>query len=86
MPAFIGQRNLHKWHLEGKVVKIAYLGEYEAIGTVVDSRVCYGGTVKHYVRLDSPVKVSFDSEDPYRDAVYILEHFDADENQLLEIL
>ena len=86
MPAFNGQRDFHKWHLEGKRVKVSYLGEYEATGVVESSRVCYGGTVKHYVRLDTPVKVIFDSEDPYRDAVYILEHFNADENELLEIL
>lgn len=86
MPAFIGQRDFNKWHLEGKRVKVSYLGEYEAIGVVESSRVCYGGAVKHYVRLNSPIKVNFDSQDPYRDAVYILEHWKDDENELLEIL
>ena len=86
MPAFIGQRDFHKWYLEGKRVKASYLGEFEATGTVESSRVCYGGAVKHYVRLDTPIKVNFDSEHPYRDAVYILEHWEEEENELLEIL
>ena len=34
MPAFIGQRDFHKWYLEGKRVKVLYLGEYEATGVV----------------------------------------------------
>ena len=87
MPAFIGQRDFHKWHLEGKRVKVSYLNEYEAVGTVVDSRVCYGGMVKHQVKLDKPIKLSFNTSDgPYRDTVNILEHYDPEENELMEIL
>lgn len=97
MPAFIGsriqgtdaygQRDLHKWYLEGKKVKVMYLGEYPAVGTVKSSRVCYGGAIKHWVELDEPIFVNFDSDEgKRRDAVYILEHWNAEENELLEIL
>ena len=97
MPAFIGvhlegydslmPRDFHKWHLEGKKVKVMYLGEYPAVGTVKSSRVCYGGAIKHWVVLDKPIELSFNTSDGrYRHAVYILEHFDAEENELLEIL
>lgn len=97
MPAFIGvhlegydslmPRDFHKWHLEGKKVKVMYLGEYPAVGTVKSSRVCYGGAIKHWVELDEPIFVNFDSDEgKRRDAVYILEHWKAEENELLEIL
>lgn len=87
MPAFIGQRDFHKWHLKGKRVKVSYLGEYEATGVVESSRVCYGGAIKHWVVLDKPIELSFNTSDGrYRHAVYILEHFDPEENELLEIL
>jgi hypothetical protein len=33
------------------------MGDYPFIGTVVESRVCYGGEVKHTVELDEPIFV-----------------------------
>lgn len=86
MPAFTGQRDFHKWHLDGKKVRVAYLQDYVQTGVVESSRVCYGGAVKHTVRLDKPVMVPWDSADPYRYVVHILEHYKEDENELLEIL
>ena len=97
MPAFMGvhikgldrlmPRDFHKWHLEGKKVKVMYLGEYEGVGVVESSRVTYGGMVKHWVKLDKPIELNFDTDEGrFRDAVYIYEHWKEDENELLEIL
>jgi len=41
------------WQLEGKKVSGNYIGEYLVQGTVIESRVAYGGRVKHHVKLDS---------------------------------
>lgn len=43
------------WQLEGKKVSGNYIGEYLVQGTVIESRVAYGGKVKHHVQLDSPL-------------------------------
>jgi hypothetical protein len=86
MPAFIGQRDFHKCHLDGKKVRVAYLQDYIQTGVVESSRVCYGGTLMHTVRLDKPIVVPWDSTNPYRYVVRILEHWKEDENELLEIL
>ena len=43
------------WQLEGKKVSGNYIGEYLVQGTVIESRVAYGGKVKHHIRLDSPL-------------------------------
>lgn len=47
------------WNLEGKRVYGFYLNkeEYACLGGVIDSRVCYGGTVRHVVKLDTPINV-----------------------------
>ena len=86
MAAFTGQRDLHKWYLDGKKVRVAYLQDYIQTGVVESSRVCHGGTLKHIVRLDKPVVVPWDGTNPYRHVVTILEHRDEYENELLEIL
>lgn len=86
MPAFIGQRDFHKWHLDGKKVRVAYLQDYIQTGVVESSRGVYGGAVKHTVRLDQPIMVPWDSTNPYRYVVHILEHWKEEENELLEIL
>lgn len=39
------------WQREGQVVKALYLGTEECIGEIVDSRVAYGGKVKHSLKL-----------------------------------
>jgi len=45
------------WHIEGARVEGRYMGDYPFTGTVVESRVCYGGEVKHTVELDEPIFV-----------------------------
>jgi len=45
------------WNKEGQRVAGVYLGAYTVTGTVVNSRVKYGGKVQHQVILDEPVTV-----------------------------
>ena len=47
------------WVLEGKRVSGRYLGDnsMKVSGVVRESRVAMGGTIKHYVELDQPLKV-----------------------------
>ena len=45
------------WNKEGQQVSGLYLGAYAVSGTVTESRVRYGGTVQHTVKLDAPVSV-----------------------------
>ena len=82
---FKGQRDFYPWVLNGHKIKGNYLGDYPIVGIVKDSRVCYGGIVKHWVELDKPIFVNF-SDEPMRKHVYILEHWDETENELEEII
>jgi hypothetical protein len=43
------------WDRTGQKVEATYLKEYTISGTVVLSRVKYGGTVQHTVELDTPL-------------------------------
>ena len=45
------------WNKEGQQVAGVYLGSYAVSGLVTESRVRYGGTVQHTVKLDAPVEV-----------------------------
>jgi hypothetical protein len=45
------------WILEGQRVKGLYLETFEVEGTVTESRVTFGGGVKHTVALDTPMEV-----------------------------
>jgi hypothetical protein len=45
------------WNKEGQQVAGVYLGTYAVSGLVTESRVRYGGTVQHTVKLDAPVEV-----------------------------
>lgn len=45
------------WNKEGQRVAGVYLGAYTVSGTVTESRVRYGGTVQHTVKLDQPMTV-----------------------------
>lgn len=45
------------WNREGQRVAGLYLKKYAVSGTVINSRVKYGGTVQHTVELDKPVEV-----------------------------
>ena len=47
----------NSWHIEGARVEGRYMGDYPFTGTVVESRVCYGGEVKHTVQVDEPLIV-----------------------------
>ena len=46
-----------EWNLEGLYVETLYLGDFFASGLVVNSRVAYGGSVKHTIALDTPIMV-----------------------------
>jgi len=45
------------WNLEGQRVVGVYLDAYTVAGTVIWSRVKYGGTVQHTVQLDQPLEL-----------------------------
>ncbi len=45
------------WNKEGQRVAGVYLGAYTVSGVVTESRVRYGGSVQHTVKLDEPVVV-----------------------------
>lgn len=45
------------WNLEGECVEGKYIGVFPCSGRVVESRVAYGGAVKHTVHLFEPIKV-----------------------------
>jgi len=45
------------WNLEGRIVRGKYAGLVQVRGTVLESRVAYGGRVKHHVELIEPVEV-----------------------------
>ncbi len=45
------------WNKEGQRVAGVYLGAYAVSGVVTESRVRYGGTVQHTVKLDQPMQV-----------------------------
>jgi len=45
------------WNREGQKVTARYLEQFLVSGVVVESRVAYGGSVKHLLRLDEKVKI-----------------------------
>ena len=45
------------WNREGQRVAGLYLKAYAVSGTVINSRVKYGGRVQHTVELDKPMEV-----------------------------
>ena len=45
------------WILEGTRVRGLYLETFPVEGTVTESRVTFGGGVKHTVALDTPMEV-----------------------------
>ena len=48
---------------EGQWLIGKYLGAYWVTGTVVESRVKYGGEVRHTIVSDSPTMVEFETRD-----------------------
>ena len=59
------------WNKDGSTVKALYLGEYECVGVVEESRVSYGGTVLYTVQLDEPLVLPFSGE--HREVVIVNE-------------
>jgi hypothetical protein len=45
------------WQREGQRVQARYLDQFAVSGVVEESRVAYGGRVKHMVILDQPIEV-----------------------------
>ena len=50
------------WNKTGSTIKALYLGEYECVGVVEESRVSYGGSVLYTVQLDEPLVLPFSGE------------------------
>lgn len=50
------------WNKNGSTIKALYLGEYECVGVVEESRVSYGGSVLYTVQLDEPLVLPFSGE------------------------
>lgn len=50
------------WNKDGSTVKALYLGEYECVGVVTESRVSYGGDVLYTIELDEPLSLPFTTE------------------------
>ena len=48
---------MSSWNLEGLYVRGTYLAEFPVYGRVENSRVAYGGSVKHTVVLETPINV-----------------------------
>jgi hypothetical protein len=47
-----------EWNLEGKRVQVNYMDNIRA-GTVISSRVKYGGKVEHHVMLTHPIQLKW---------------------------
>lgn len=45
------------WDLDGLIVDATYMDEFQVSGRVVNSRVAYGGKVKHTIVLETPITV-----------------------------
>ena len=45
------------WNLEGQYVTGLYLQKFPVSGEVINSRVKYGGSVQHTVKLSKPIEV-----------------------------
>ena len=45
------------WNLEGMTITGKYMGEFPVEGVVELSRVQYGGSVSHHVKLTTPIVV-----------------------------
>ena len=73
------------WQREGQVVKALYLGTEECIGEVVDSRVAYGGKVKHSLKLHSKVNLPWRRVDTDFKFYEPGEYVGIDEENIVEI-
>jgi hypothetical protein len=50
------------WNLEGRRIRASYLIDMPVVGTVLSSRVKYGGEVQHTVKLDVPLTMKWRTE------------------------
>jgi hypothetical protein len=50
------------WDLEGRRIRASYLIDMPVVGTVLSSRVKYGGEVQHTVKLDVPLAMRWRTE------------------------
>jgi|DEB3_MinimDraft_2_1074329.scaffolds.fasta_scaffold23015_3 hypothetical protein len=66
-----------EWNLEGKRVKVNYMG-YIRAGKVINSRVKYGGDVQHAVDLVEPIQLPWRTEPTLRVLV--------DHNEVVDLL
>lgn len=55
-------KSTSNWIREGQRVRAAYLTDTIVVGTVLESRVKYGGTVQHTLVLDEPITLRWRSE------------------------
>ena len=55
-------KSTSNWIREGQRVRAAYLTDTIVVGTVLESRVKYGGTVQHTLVLDQPIMLRWRSE------------------------
>ena len=74
------------WQREGQVVKALYLGTEECTGEIVNSRVAYGGKVKHSLKLHSKVNLPWRRVDTDFKFYDIGEYVGIDEENIVEIL
>ena len=50
------------WNKDGSTVKALYLGEYECVGVVEESRISYGAAVLYTIKLNEPLVLPFNGE------------------------
>lgn len=77
------------WIREGQHIQAAYLAEYIVTGTVLESRVKYGGKVQHTLKLDQPLILRWRSEPTDRlliDEEHIQEVLSTDLSRKIEAL
>lgn len=64
------------WILEGRIVKAMYIGKIPIYGKIHESRIAYGGKIKHHIELIEPISV-FGS---------IRKHVQIDEESIVEVM
>lgn len=59
------------WNLEGLAVQGAYMGDIPVAGTVIKSRVKYGGGIQHMVLLDHAFDAGYGIQREAGDTVFL---------------
>lgn len=57
-------KSTSNWIREGQRVRAAYLTDTIVVGTVLESRVKYGGAVQHTLVLDEPIMLRWRGTEP----------------------